>query len=159
MAEQEAKAPLRSLHSDVPTFVNFVNKSNGKARAWWLNFSGQPVSYDDISPSHGLKMNTFLTHPWIFRRSETGEKLLVNFNDVYFPAPPEYDEHGFPQYRTVIITTPVYTLQECCSHLIRKLVKKNDILKLDIPEFLRHDLCQTPDLHKEIRDLSASRQT
>lgn len=59
--ETEGPKPIRSLHSDIPKFVIFVNRTNKLARAWWLDFSGNPVSYGDIPPNGELHMNTFIS--------------------------------------------------------------------------------------------------
>ncbi|KAG1953130.1 von Hippel-Lindau-like protein [Pimephales promelas] len=104
MAEQEVPTPLKSLNSNDPTFISFVNKSSRNAKAWWLNFSGKPVSYGDIKPGKTLKMNTYLTHPWIFRASD-GAKLLANLSEVYFPTQAQY-EYGYPLYKSVCVTAP-----------------------------------------------------
>lgn len=130
MAEQEVPAPLKSLNSYDPTFISFVNKSSRNAKAWWLNFSGKPVSYGDIKPGKALKMNTYLSeyrrtsnlfrfgsplctkasiffftaHPWIFRASD-GAKLLVNHSEVYFPTQAQYED-GYPLYQSVCVTAP-----------------------------------------------------
>ena len=64
MAEQEVNQnefELKSLNSDIPTFVGFINKSRNDARAWWLDFDGVPVSYGDIRPGALLRMDTFLS--------------------------------------------------------------------------------------------------
>ncbi|XP_072529213.1 von Hippel-Lindau-like protein [Salminus brasiliensis] len=156
MAEQEELQPLRSLHSLHPTFIDFLNKSSGQAEAWWLDFSGAPVSYGDIRPGRALKMNTYQTHPWIFRALD-GSKLLADFREVYFPTEAEYGEDGDPLYRTVVVTRPVYSLQEYCSKLIRKLVREEDIDKLEIPGFLKKDLHRSPDLLRDIQALGALR--
>lgn len=156
MAKQEAPAPLKSLNSDDPTYISFINKSNRTAEAWWLNFSGKPVSYGDINPGKSLQMNTYLTHPWMFRASD-GAKLLVSFSEVYFPAPAQYDDYGHPHFQAVYVTTPMYSLQECCLRLIRSLVRKQDICKLEIPEGLRQDIRRAPDLLRDIQTLSAAR--
>ncbi|XP_026065931.1 von Hippel-Lindau disease tumor suppressor-like [Carassius auratus] len=156
MAEQEAPAPLKSLNSYDPTYISFNNKSNANAEAWWLNFSGQPVSYGDIQPRKSLQMNTFLTHPWIFRASD-GAKLLANLKEVYFPTPAQFEEYGCQRYQPVDITAPVYSLQENCTRLIRSMVRKEDICKLEIPEGLRKDLSREPDLLRDIQILSAKR--
>ncbi|KAL1275706.1 hypothetical protein QQF64_035329 [Cirrhinus molitorella] len=155
MAEQEAPAPLKSLNSFDPTFISFLNKSSGTAEAWWLNFEGKPVSYGYIQPRASLRMNTYLTHPWIFRASD-GAKLLANLGEVYFPTPVQF-EHGIPQYQPVNVTAPVYLLQEYCIRLIRSMVRKEDIDKLEIPEGLRKDLSREPDLQRDIQILSAKR--
>lgn len=52
---------LWSVNSDVKTHVNFINQSKQSARAWWLDFSGHPVSYGDIRTSRLLRMDTFLS--------------------------------------------------------------------------------------------------
>ena len=57
----ETRKPLRSLNSDSATYVDFVNKSRGHANAWWLDFSGNPVSYGDIQPNGTLQMDTYLS--------------------------------------------------------------------------------------------------
>ncbi|XP_073694149.1 von Hippel-Lindau-like protein [Garra rufa] len=158
MAEQEAPAPLKSLNSFDPTFISFINRSSRDAEAWWLNFEGKPTSYGKIKPMTSLKMNTYLTHPWIFRSSD-GAKLLANLNEVYFPTPAQYEEYGYPRYQRVYVTAPVYSLQEYCIRLIRSMVRKEDIRKLEIPQGLRKDLSREPDLLRDIQILSAKRST
>ncbi|XP_067282995.1 von Hippel-Lindau-like protein [Pseudorasbora parva] len=156
MAEQEAPAPLKSLNSYDPTFISFINKSSRNAEAWWLNFLGKPVSYGCIQPGKTLEMKTYLTHPWIFRAPD-GAKLLANLSEVYFPTQVEYEEYGYPRYQPVYVTTPVYSLQECCARLIRSMVRKEDICKLEIPNDLRKDISHEPDLLRDITILSAKR--
>uniref|UniRef100_A0A8K9WQJ5 Beta-2-microglobulin n=2 Tax=Salmoninae TaxID=504568 RepID=A0A8K9WQJ5_ONCMY len=67
MEEQEVVSgenkALRSLNADVETHVNFINQSKQSARAWWLDYSGHPVSYGDIRTNGLLRMDTFLTPP------------------------------------------------------------------------------------------------
>uniref|UniRef100_A0A673ZF96 von Hippel-Lindau disease tumor suppressor n=1 Tax=Salmo trutta TaxID=8032 RepID=A0A673ZF96_SALTR len=147
-AEQHVEnKTLWSVNSDVETHVNFINQSKQSARAWWLDFSGHPVSYGDIRTSGLLRMNTFLTHPWLFRASRNGAKLLANQQEVYLPAAAtEYEE----EYVIVSLCVPVYSLQECCLMLIRNLVEEEDYDRLDIPESLKTDLRQQPDLLKEL---------
>ncbi|XP_055045611.2 von Hippel-Lindau-like protein [Misgurnus anguillicaudatus] len=156
MTEQEALAPLKSLNSNDPTYITFMNNCREKAEGWWLDFSGIPVSYGAIKPGQALQMNTYLTHPWVFRASD-GAKLLVNLSEVYFPTPAEYEEHGNPLYKPVYITAPVYSLQEYCIRLIQKTVRKEDVYKLEIPEYLRQEISRPPDILRDIKALSAQR--
>lgn len=58
---------LRSLNSDIPTHVNFINRTEQSARLWWLDFTGQPVSYGDIRPNGSLPMDTFLSESSIMK--------------------------------------------------------------------------------------------
>ncbi|KAG5267266.1 hypothetical protein AALO_G00219840 [Alosa alosa] len=146
----ETRTPLKSLNSDTRTYVIFINKSSRRARAWWLDFKGKPVSYGDISPNGTLRMNTFLTHPWVFRVTENGAKLLANRQEVYYPTLSENKD-----IITVNITTPVYSLRECCLMVIRRLVKRRDLNRLEIPEMLKHDLVTVPDLSKELEIMNS----
>ncbi|XP_007259802.4 von Hippel-Lindau-like protein [Astyanax mexicanus] len=158
MAEQEELQPLRSLHSLEPSFVSFQNRCSCRAEAWWLDFAGAPVSYGEISPGQWLRMNTYQTHPWIFRASD-GSALLIDSREVYFPSAAEYREDGHPLFRTVTVTSPVYSLQEYCLKLIRKLVRDTDIDRLEIPGFLKKELHRSPDLLRDIQTLRAQRMS
>ncbi|MBN3313589.1 VHL disease, partial [Atractosteus spatula] len=153
MAARELPIVLRSLNSDVPTYVTFVNHCGYDARAWWLNFTGDPVSYGDIKPRTRMHMKTYRSHPWVFRASDNGAKLLANMKEIYFPELNDFQD-GYPVYLEVMITSPVYSLQDYCIMLVQKLVKKKDFDKLDIPQSLKKDLKEFPNLQKELRDLN-----
>ncbi|XP_078077287.1 von Hippel-Lindau-like protein [Mustelus asterias] len=134
---------LRSLNSDEATFVQFVNRSRRVARPWWINFEGFPQKYDDIPPAH----------PWVFRDANTGDKMLINKDEIYIPMSAQYDEDG-PIYTPVCIIVPVYSLKDCCLQYIRKRVKSEDYTKLELPKTLHTDLKNSPDLLREIENLS-----
>ncbi|MBN3307995.1 von Hippel-Lindau-like protein [Amia ocellicauda] len=157
MASQDRPRALRSLDSSVPTYVSFVNKCGRDAAAWWLNFSGDPTSYGIIKPGTALAMNTYITHPWVFRVSDSGAKLLANMKEVYFPEATDFQD-GEPVFLQVMITPPVYSLQEYCLMLIRRLVKKRDYSKLDITASLKKDLHELPDLQRELTCLNTAFQ-
>ncbi|XP_067906573.1 von Hippel-Lindau-like protein isoform X2 [Heterodontus francisci] len=143
---------LRSLNSDEATFVTFVNRTPRTARPWWINFNGLPQNYDDIPPRETLDMRTYRTHPWVFRDADTGDKLLINKDEVYFPTSAQYDEDD-PIYIPVYITVPVYSLKDCCLQCIRKQVKLEDYTKLELPMSLHADLKNSPPLLREIENL------
>ncbi|XP_056603412.1 von Hippel-Lindau-like protein isoform X2 [Triplophysa dalaica] len=133
MAEQEAPAPLKSLDSHDPTYVVFINKTNENAEAWWLNFSGIPVPYGAISPGNALQMDTYTIG--------------------------EYEEDGYPLYKRVHVTAPVYSLQEYCTRMIRKMVRKEDVNKLEIAAFLKKEISRAPNLRRDLKVLAARRAT
>ncbi|KTG36342.1 hypothetical protein cypCar_00021802 [Cyprinus carpio] len=83
--------------------------------------------------------------------------MLVNLSEVYFPTPVQYEGFGYPRYQPVYVTAPVYSLQEYCIRLIRSMVRKEDICKLEIPEGLRKELSRDPDLLRDIQILDAKR--
>lgn len=160
MEEQEVNQnefKLRSVNSDIATHVQFINQSRHYARAWWLDFAGLPVSYGDIRPGSVSRMNTFLTHPWVFRDTRNGAKLLANLEEVYIPTPTEYEESGDPRFLSVVINNPVYSLQDFCLMLIRKLVRNEDYCRLDIPEALRQELRRHPHIVHDLTLLNSTR--
>ncbi|XP_067856157.1 von Hippel-Lindau-like protein [Heptranchias perlo] len=144
---------LRSLNSDEATFVKFVNRTPRTARPWWINFNALPQNYDDIRPGGTLDMRTYRTHPWVFRDASTGDELLINKEEIYFPTSAQYEEDD-PVYIPVSITVPVYSLKDCCLQRIRKQVKLEDYTKLELPKSLHGDLKNYPHLLREIENLS-----
>ncbi|XP_048405285.1 von Hippel-Lindau-like protein isoform X2 [Stegostoma tigrinum] len=141
--EQPVSA-LRSLRSDEATFVKFVNRTLRNARPWWINFDGIPQSYADIPPGGVLHMRTY---------RNTGDKLLIKNDEIYFPTSKQYDEDG-PTYIPVDVTIPVYSLKNCCLQRIRKHMKSDDYTKLELPKSLHTDLKNSPDLLRAIENLS-----
>ncbi|XP_059832568.1 von Hippel-Lindau-like protein [Hypanus sabinus] len=150
---EQPPCALRSLHSDEASFVKFVNLTQRTARPWWIDFNGLPQKYDDIAPGGISHMRTYRTHPWVFRDANTGDKLLINKDEIYFPTSALYDGNN-PVYLPVYITLPVYSLKDWCLQFVRKHVKSEDYTKLKIPCPLQSDLQNPPHLQKEIENLS-----
>ncbi|XP_051885906.1 von Hippel-Lindau-like protein [Pristis pectinata] len=152
-ADEQPAYALRSLHSEEVSFVRFVNLTQRTARPWWIDFNARPQNYDDIAPGGTLHMCTYRTHPWVFRDANTGDKLLINNDEIYFPTSALYDGNK-PIYLPIYITFPVYSLKDCCLQCIRKHVKLEDYIKLEIPQSLQTDLKNSPHLLREIKNLS-----
>jgi hypothetical protein len=55
----------RSLHSDSPESLSFLNASAQPIKIYWLNFKGQRVFYQTLQPGEVYDQETFLTHPWV----------------------------------------------------------------------------------------------
>ncbi len=56
---------LKSLNSDTPITITFVNKSKSYRGVTWLDFAGTPVTYANLNPGERHTQKTFLTHPWM----------------------------------------------------------------------------------------------
>jgi uncharacterized protein (TIGR03437 family) len=56
---------LRSLEGKIPTTIEFINESAQTRRIYWLNYSGQLVLYNILSPGQRYVQGTFVTHPWV----------------------------------------------------------------------------------------------
>lgn len=94
-----------------------------------------------------IQINTFVTHPWIFVCSETGERLHVNNKDVYMPEPwfkfINNAENGVVEVgrQDVIIHYPLRSLRDICLWDLVFLVEtKDEIYDLEIPNSLKVEL-------------------
>lgn len=56
---------LRSLNSNTPAKITFVNKSGMHRGIMWLDFNGQPKDYAALNPGEQVTLDTYLTHPWM----------------------------------------------------------------------------------------------
>jgi len=63
--------------------VRFVNTTDKCVDVIWLDFEGQPVTYETLQPQTAWSVYTYKTHPWIFRDSNCpNERLVVKKNKV-----------------------------------------------------------------------------
>jgi len=71
----------RSLNSDTPALITFVNRSDQSVNVYWLDFGGNRQLYKTLEAGGAYKQQTFLTHPW----------LVTDANaqpwNVYMPEP------------------------------------------------------------------------
>ena len=92
-AQQEnlPQVNLRSLNSNETTFVAFVSRTNRKVDIFWIDYKGKHVKYATLSKyGDTFTIHTFITHPWTFRDSESGDQLIDSENnEVLFPKPLE----------------------------------------------------------------------
>ena len=86
--------------------MRFVNRTPRKVDIVWINFEGSCVRYRTLYPGHSVNVNTFVGHPWIFRDSDTGDKLVAQFREVYEPIGWSPVEGVPPQRKQVHITLP-----------------------------------------------------
>jgi hypothetical protein len=68
---------MRSLNSNFPTNVSFVNLRNTPIHLWWLNFEGKRVSYGTVQPYGRQEMNTYETHPWVIVAEGSNQALGI----------------------------------------------------------------------------------
>ncbi|KAI7807674.1 von Hippel-Lindau disease tumor suppressor [Triplophysa rosa] len=149
---QEGQQPLplvRSLVSRLPAYVVFCNRSPRVVKPIWVNFRGEPQPYVNIQPYTGRRMTTYMGHPWMFRDAETDDPMLVNNKEMYLPTP-----LGNGQVSIANITLPVLTLRERCLQVVRRLVRSEDICRLEIGRCLQEDLTQRPSIHADLRQIS-----
>lgn len=127
---------LRSVRSDLMSAVTFISRTRRPVAIYWMNYEGQRVRYCVINYGDHFPLTTYESHPWIFRDSNNGDKLVTSDGqEVFWPRP--WD--GGQQDR-VIIGIPVYTLREKCLQVVRSLFTTEVIGDLSIPMTLKDDL-------------------
>ncbi|XP_074654896.1 von Hippel-Lindau disease tumor suppressor-like [Tubulanus polymorphus] len=137
-------APPKSGRPTVYSFVRFINKTQRKVDVIWLNYAGDQMNYASLNPEQFLDMNTYVGHPWIFKDTESGDKLVVQHQKLYQPIGWLPSDGWPPQRKRVYITIPVYSLKERCLQIIRCLTPQNSIPSLELPQSLINELlCNT----------------
>jgi hypothetical protein len=56
---------LRSLNSNTPTKITFVNTSGMYRSVNWIDFKGQTQSYGGLNPGETKTFDTYATHVWV----------------------------------------------------------------------------------------------
>lgn len=101
-----ASLPLRSVRCNQKCKVIFSNSSHRPVVIFWLNYDGEEQRYFVIEPRQFRDINTFVTHPWIFRDSTRNNLIPA---DVYLRRrnrnPPPDD---VPATRRICTNTRVF---------------------------------------------------
>jgi von Hippel-Lindau disease tumor supressor len=61
----DVEPTMRSLTSEIPTDVRFVNTRVESIRLYWLDFEGHRQLYSTLRSGQSLTQPTFATHPWV----------------------------------------------------------------------------------------------
>ncbi|KFB35032.1 AGAP002496-PA-like protein [Anopheles sinensis] len=137
---------LKSQHSEIRSFVLFINTTQREVDVFWVNYSARLIHYTTLKPGAQCMVNTYVTHPWAFKDRVSGERMHVRHQPVYLPEPwyRNFDSTGRLARKEIKIHFPVRTLTESCLWRILALVpeqeEENALRELDIPRVLIHDL-------------------
>lgn len=133
-------ANIRSDNSIVKSHVRFFNRMHRSIDIYWVDYQGRHVLYGTIAAVEYFDVRTFVTHPWVFRDSETGEKLvtLPDRAYVYYPKPNSFDDVA----RAIIIVSPLLPLKSLCIQACRQILDKHtDAIEFtSLPLTLRNEL-------------------
>jgi len=136
---QSTALSMRSVKSVRASFVRFVNLTRRRVDVIWINYEGRSVKYKTLRPREYLDVNTYVSHPWIFRDSDTHDKLVISStagihtgnengifgSPVFRPQETLAPDGRTPVRKVVYITLPVYTLKERCFQMLRKYFDNN----------------------------------
>lgn len=78
---------IKSDRSVARAFVIFENTTEREVDVYWVDYTSQLVRYRTLSSDDKLKINTFKTHPWVFLDKQSGERMCVDHEEVYWPQP------------------------------------------------------------------------
>lgn len=74
------ESSVRSINSDFPTSVEFINNTSATVRIYWIDFTGQRILYNSLPAGQSYVQLTFVTHPWVM--TDTSDSCLA----IYFPV-------------------------------------------------------------------------
>jgi virginiamycin B lyase len=63
----------RSVDSDTPVDLTFVNDTDATVEVYWLAFDGERRLWFTLAPEERVEQGTYLTHPWLVLDADTGE--------------------------------------------------------------------------------------
>ncbi|XP_065676206.1 uncharacterized protein LOC100196999 isoform X2 [Hydra vulgaris] len=84
----EIRAGLRSLFSDKPVRVKFVNLTGKEVQLYWINYVGECEKAFKLLDGKCDVIDTFETHPWIAanaRNKKVHHAFTIGNNLVYYP--------------------------------------------------------------------------
>lgn len=128
---------LRSKESIDPAKLVISNRTKRPVDILWINYEAKLIRYKTLRSGDEFKMNTFKTHPWIFRDYYTGLLMHADHKEVFWP---EGSTDKRP-IQNVHIHFPVQSLKTISLWAcVLKVRNHNEIIHMEIPQTLRNDL-------------------
>ncbi|XP_035897905.1 protein Vhl [Anopheles stephensi] len=145
MAATNAEPVLRSRNSEVRSFVLFRNTTERVVDVYWVNYSATLTHYSTLQPGAQCKVNTFVSHPWLFKDKRHEERMHVRHQPIFMPEPwyNSFTGAGRLNRMEARIHFPVRTLKENCLWRILALLsaKEESVLcELELPNVLVQEL-------------------
>lgn len=128
---------IRSIESVEPASFIIKNTTGRPVDVIWINYMSQQIRYRTLRPGQEVTMNSFKTHPWIFRDCCTGILMHVDHKEVYWPEPITEER----PIQHVHIHFPMCSLKTLSLWATAIRVKKiTEISTMEIPYTLRPEL-------------------
>lgn len=131
---------LRSIESLEPVHMVIHNNTRRFVDVYWISYDSRLVRYKTLRAQDSLTVNTFKSHPWIFRDYSTGVPMHVDHKEVLWPIVQAETDQERPCHR-VNIHFPMQSLRTISLwSLVLPVRNLNEIEKMEIPATLRYDL-------------------
>lgn len=128
---------LRSKESIDPARLILSNRTGRYIDILWINYAAKLQKYGSIRSGGEVGINTYKTHPWIFRDYFTGLLMHVDNKEVFWP---EASTDKCP-IQHVCVHFPLQSLKTMSLWACVINVKRhNEITQMEIPQTLRNDL-------------------
>ncbi|KAK2171058.1 hypothetical protein NP493_1109g00077 [Ridgeia piscesae] len=118
----------RSIQSELFSYIRFINRTQQTVDLFWMNYAGERVKYITLLPGGQFSVETFATHPWIFRDAISGYPLRVEGQEVFYPQP--WDPGHSRQCKDVFIDLSYYTLKDICKQVVSSHYTSEQLKKL-----------------------------
>ncbi|XP_061390940.1 protein Vhl-like [Musca vetustissima] len=155
---------LAAQRSNEQTHVFFLNTTQRQVNLYWMDFNGSQDLFTTLPPGAGIKANTFVTHPWLFRDARTGERMHVKHQDIFWPQLYRVKNAGqwLPCRKLIAIHPPVnQSLRTRCLWRFSDLIygQNDEFLKsLNLPRTLYNDIKSVLGLIEKHRAIGMGRR-
>jgi von Hippel-Lindau disease tumor supressor len=140
---------LQSMNSSRQVHLRFINATSQSVDIFWINYEGQALYYKTLKKSEYVDLNTYCTHPWVFKDSVFGERYVVQNKTVFVCN----INARLPENRRLCfrIRQPLRNLMgNSLLQIAHSLRSAEAIEKLEIPELLKVELRKLMDRKKFI---------
>ncbi len=77
------ESELRSLNSNVSTYIQVINRSSSSVKVYWIDFNGKRQHYFDLDPLQSRDQQTYVTHTWLIAQSGANQPCI----HIFLPIP------------------------------------------------------------------------
>lgn len=133
---------VKSLNSEEPSQVRFINNSRCSISIYWIDYDGKTQLYKKLEPYQFFNLNTYTTHPWIFKERITQDRLVVNDKTVFRGPKIQYITNSNQIRRELIrIRMPMRSLTRLVMvEIVKALPNENCLAALGLPGTLQDEL-------------------
>ena len=130
---------LSSKEANKRVFLHIFNLTTYSVEVIWIDYEGKEQVYATLVGPNNIDVDTFETHPWIFRESRTRKQLAVFEGTPGYPRKVLLPKTDKPTTRKpVFITHPIENLRDICYlSLKRSSLKADRVQQFDIPRELK----------------------